>query len=62
MGAGLLKLLILILTTLLVPVFIALTLIARPGWLAAPWAFCACCFAAAATMDWILWSDEREEE
>jgi len=56
------KLLILILTTLLVPVFIALTLIAQPAWLAAPIAFCACCFAAAAAMDWILWSDEREAQ
>jgi len=53
------KLLLALLTTLLVPVFIALTLIARPVWLAAPIAFCACCFAAAATMDWIMWGDER---
>jgi len=53
------KLFLAILTTLLVPVFIALTLIARPAWLAAPWAFCAVCFAAAAAMDWIMWGEER---
>lgn len=54
------KLFLAILTTLLVPVFIALTLIARPVWLAAPCAFVAVCFAAAAVMDWILVIDERE--
>lgn len=53
------KLLISILTTLLVPVFIALTLLASPVWLAAPLALCACCFAVAATFDWIMWGDER---
>lgn len=53
------SLLMAILTTLLVPVFIAMTVTAKPAWLAAPWAFCACCFAAAAAMDWIMWEEER---
>lgn len=53
------KLLLAILTTMLVPVFIALALTVRPVWLAAPFAFLAICFAAAAVMDWIMWVEDR---
>lgn len=53
------KLLLAILTTLTVPVFIAATVVAKPVWLAAPIAFVACCFAIAATFDWIIWGEDR---
>lgn len=53
------KVFLAIVTTAVVPVFIALTVVAKPVWMAAPYAFVACCFAAFAVMDWILWGEAR---
>lgn len=53
------KLFVAIMTTLLVPVFIALTVTARPVWMMVPFAFVTCCFAALAVMGWIMWKEER---